>query len=159
MNGKKYIEEYGEPLTHKIKTPSGGYHYYFKRTSDDDNKNELVFKYLTTKTKYRGVGIDIRNNGGYVVAPPSIINNVSYEIINNVELIEVPNALLEWLLLSKNTKASIRAKEEPILKVTQPDYIYDISDEDILKILKLLPKTYLNDYSDWFSNYCNEKFK
>ena len=42
---------------------------------------------LTTKTKYRGVGVDIRNNGGYVVAPPSIIDNVAYEIINNVEVI------------------------------------------------------------------------
>ena len=59
----KYIDEYGEPLTYKVKTPSGGYHYYFKRSSTDDNKNELVFNYLTTKTKYRGVGIDIRNNG------------------------------------------------------------------------------------------------
>ena len=77
----KYIDEYGEPLTYKVRTVSGGYHYYFKRSSTDDNKNELVFNYLTTKTKYRGVGIDIRNNGGYVVAPPSIIDNVAYEII------------------------------------------------------------------------------
>ena len=93
------------------------------------------------------------------MAPPSIIDNVAYEIINDVEAIEFPFVLIEWLLLSKDTKATSKARGEPIIKVTQPNYIYDITDEDILKILQLLPKTYLNDYSDWFSNYCNEKFE
>ena len=61
----KYIEEYGEPQTVKQKTINGGFHYIFKNTHSDEKYNYLIQNYLTTKTKYRGVGIDMRNEGGY----------------------------------------------------------------------------------------------
>ena len=129
-----YITEHEEPLTLTVKTPSGGYHYYFKNSSD----NELI-KYLTTRTKYRGVGIDIRNNGGYVLAPPSIINNVVYEVVNETPLIEVPTSLLTWLLtgITKDVKKVI-TKQNP--KTTTDTYIHDITDEETMNILNLLPK-------------------
>ena len=90
------MKEHGEPITLTVKTPAGGYHYYFKNTSE----HELI-KYLTTRTKYRGVGIDIRNNGGYVVAPPSI-DNIAYEVVLNEAPSEIPNTLLQWLLTGVN---------------------------------------------------------
>ena len=66
-----YIQEHGEPKTVTVKTPSGGYHYYFSYNSTNKANNHLIENNLKTTTKYRGKGIDIRSNGGYVVMPPS----------------------------------------------------------------------------------------
>ena len=35
-----YTAEFGDPITPTVKTPSGGYHYYFKRISKSEHKNE-----------------------------------------------------------------------------------------------------------------------
>ena len=54
-------------------TPSGGRHLYFEY-------NELV------KTGVDNIanGIDVRNDGGYVVIPPSIVNGKLYTEVSNV---------------------------------------------------------------------------
>ena len=140
---KAYMKEHGEPLTLTVKTPSDGYHYYLKNKFE----NELI-QYLTTRTKYRGVGIDIRNNGGYVVAPPSTINNVAYEVVLNEAPIEIPTSLLQWLLTGVNqTTKKSSTKQTP--STTTQTYIYDITDEETMNLLNLLPKSFLHDYSDW----------
>ena len=124
---KENMKEHGEPITLTVKTPSGGYHYYFKNTSE----NELI-KYLTTRTKYRGVGIDIRNNGGYVVAPPSTIDTIAYEVVLNEAPSEVPNTLLNWLLTGVNqTTKKSSTKQTP--STTTQTYIYDITDEETMR--------------------------
>ena len=51
----KYIKEFGEPMTIKQQTPSGGYHYIFKYTSSNIQDNYLIENYLKNKTKYRNV--------------------------------------------------------------------------------------------------------
>ena len=50
-----------------VRTPSGGYHIWFRYCPE-----------LRTGTNRLGQGIDIRSDGGYVVAPPSKINNTQY---------------------------------------------------------------------------------
>lgn len=56
----KLIEGPGQPLTLMVTTGSGGMHFYFKYNSA-----------LPTKQNALGKGVDCRNDGGYVVAPPS----------------------------------------------------------------------------------------
>ena len=48
------------PSTKTVRTPSGGFHYYF--TGD-----------MRTTTGTLGPGLDTRGTGGYVIAPPSVI--------------------------------------------------------------------------------------
>lgn len=68
------IDKYGDITTPKVKTGSGGYHYYFRYNAND--------KTTTNVQKY---GIDIRNDGAYVVAPPSIHSKRrTYEWINDL---------------------------------------------------------------------------
>lgn len=50
--------------TYRVKTGNGGMHLYFAYNPDAPNVAD-VFK--------DGKGVDIRNDGGYVVAPPSVI--------------------------------------------------------------------------------------
>ena len=47
----------------RVNTPSGGAHFYFKLDPDEIIRNSV---------KKIGPGIDIRGEGGYVIAPPSI---------------------------------------------------------------------------------------
>lgn len=50
----------GEPVTLMVKTGSGGMHVFFRYNSS-----------LKTAANVLGKGVDCRNDGGYVVAPPS----------------------------------------------------------------------------------------
>ncbi|MGJ8620679.1 MAG: bifunctional DNA primase/polymerase [Methylophilaceae bacterium] len=61
------IQEHGEPDTLVVETPSGGSHFYFKFNSS-----------LKTSSNTLGKGIDVRNEKGYVVAPPSLHRSGSH---------------------------------------------------------------------------------
>lgn len=67
---KKY-----EGLTVIVKTPSGGKHLWFK--CDTIVKNS---------TNYNGFPIDIRGDGGLVVAPGSVSDNGTYEFVSKCDL-------------------------------------------------------------------------
>ena len=93
----KHVEQHGEPQTLKISTPSGGYHYYFKHSTGDATLDAVVAN-ITNKSKFRGgKGIDVRTNGGYVVAPPSTTHIGSYKIVKDVDMSAVPMSLITWL--------------------------------------------------------------
>lgn len=64
------------PPTFTVKTPSGGYHYYYMT----DNR----FVKNAVDVLFKGCGIDIRGNNGYVVAPLSTIDGVKYEVISDM---------------------------------------------------------------------------
>ena len=58
--GLETIKKLHLPMTSIVKTGGGGWHYYYAYAEDVGNKAGIFS------------GIDIRGNGGYVVAPPSI---------------------------------------------------------------------------------------
>jgi hypothetical protein len=53
------------PDTVKVHTPGGGLHFYWRENGEG----------ITNRTKVGGMPIDVRGDGGYVVAPPSIHPN------------------------------------------------------------------------------------
>ena len=65
------------PKTQVIKTPSGGYHYYFKL---DEKYNETQFIQNHPQLE----GVDFQTHGRYVVAPPSQIDGKYYEVVRDV---------------------------------------------------------------------------
>jgi len=156
----KYINEYGEPLTVKQKTQSGGYQYFFSYTHTDKNAEYLIEKYLKNRTKFRGKGIDIRNNGGYVVVTPSKIFNREYKFIRNFEeykVLEIPITLINFLLFQIEINEKLDEEQEQkqqkqkIINISssKDNLLYDITDEEIKKILSLLSSKYLNNKDDW----------
>ncbi len=66
----KYIEQHGEPKTLKVTTPTKGLHYYFNYSHEDPHCQAVFKAHLKNSNKFRGRGIDIRSEGGYIVAPP-----------------------------------------------------------------------------------------
>lgn len=78
------IEGHGEPDTLMAKTGSGGMHIYFKYNSA-----------LKTGSNRLGKGIDVRCDGGYVVAAPSAHRSGGvYAWLNNSAIDDLPEYLL-----------------------------------------------------------------
>ncbi len=108
------------PMTAIAKTGGGGWHYYFKYAEGISNKAGIF------------PGIDIRGEGGYVVAPPSVhISGNEYEWANEEELADFPSELfglrkeVDWKQVvsgapqgtRNNTAASYIGK---LMRSTQP---------------------------------------
>lgn len=77
------VLEHGHVETLTVRTPSGGLHFYYRMPEGD---------VLTNTSGKLGQHIDTRGNG-YVVAPGSVVNGVTYEIVSDVEIAELP----EWI--------------------------------------------------------------
>ena len=89
------------PKTKVVKTPSGGYHFYFKL---DEKYNDTQFIQNHSQLD----GVDFQVHGRYVVAPPSQIDGKYYEVVRDVELAELPEKWLEMftdkMITKKNKK-------------------------------------------------------
>lgn len=96
----KLIDQFGDDWidTTRVFTPSGGHHFYFKLDSNDD----IVFSSRVGLFD----AVDIRCEGGYVVAPPSMVEGKSYiwgtrdEVPYSLVLQPVPAWLIDRMIRS-----------------------------------------------------------
>lgn len=105
-NGKDGIaslKQHGKelPTTATVRTPTGGLHMYYHVEDKISNRVNLY------------EGIDIRGDGGYIVAPPSIIDGKQYSPINDSLIVKADEKVYEFL--------------NAIKKANQPDV------EDVIK--------------------------
>ncbi len=97
-----------EPATYTVRTGSGGQHLYFAMPQDFEVTNS------PGALKAYG-GIDVRGNGGQVVAPPSVTDKGGYSVVADVDIAPAP----EWLT------AMLRPKERPAAPTTTPTAAVD----------------------------------
>ena len=88
------------PETLRAATPSDGWHLYFHAPEGVEIRNSAGTL---------GPGLDVRGEGGYVVAPPSVIDGKSYSWINGPD--EPIAALPDWL--AEATIAEGKQREAP----------------------------------------------
>ena len=89
------IEQHGKlPATVKVSTPSGGTHMWWSWSDDAP--------VIRNSTGRIGPGIDVRGEGGYVIAPPSVLSDGrSYRWIgpskpgDPLEIVAAPSWLIE----------------------------------------------------------------
>ena len=161
----KYIQEHGKPNTLHVITPTGGEHYYFNYAHADPETAQMIKTFLKNSTKFRGKGIDIRSEGGYIVAPPSRREGKAYEADNLTKPIDIPPSLVAWLLEGQESKAP-KAKKvtskalhnvqnnactDLVNHQNLDGYKYDLNDEQIWNILEQLPDEYLTNYTKWLT--------
>lgn len=148
--------------TYKVKTPRGGSHIYFRYNP----------KVKTTTNEE--LAIDIRSDGGYVVAPTSTINGNSYEVIQNSDICYAPEWLLGYIFkfICKQNNIIINENFKPVsfedlkTKVMGLDKQRASNYDDWLKIGFIIQTTSLeNDYYEKgrylfheFSEQCEEKY-
>jgi hypothetical protein len=102
------------PPTPAVKTAHGGTHFYYKYHPE--------IKTTTNVNSYPG--IDIRNDGSYVVAPPSVIDGRIYEWVNPLEMgfQEVPS----WLKNGVNHSQQIDSATSVIKDINLiPEKIFE----------------------------------
>ena len=85
--------EHGElPDTYQVETASGGRHFYFRYPENHIIKNT---------TSRVGKGLDIRGDGGYIIAAPSVrADGKAYRVYRDADIVDAP----EWLLELAETK-------------------------------------------------------
>ena len=149
----KYIAQCGDVNTFTVKSPSGGFHYYFKYNHSSERAKYLIENIVKTNTGYRNAGLDIRSNGGVIIMPGSSTNLGNYTVLNDSNIIQMPLTLLEWLI---EVQISVERQKPKITyipsKSQQKEFqylFYDITDKKVEQVLKALPSKYLDNYIDW----------
>ena len=127
--------------------------------------------HLYTRAGVVGYSIDIRSDGGYIVAPPSSMNGNYYKIVNNVDMSALPLELAKFLkglddindkkkVIKLNTKLQTVVKEKledadedttteqrrKKAKHYLDNFTFVMSDNDIKKLLDLLPPGHDDDF-------------
>jgi putative DNA primase/helicase len=99
----KLLAEHGAlPETRVVATGGGGRHYYFKHPGGR----------VPNSAGKLGRGLDVRGDGGYVVAPPS--NHVSggtYRWLDEREPADAPAWLVAQIVAPEEVKATVASKE------------------------------------------------
>jgi putative DNA primase/helicase len=104
FNSKADIEaKYGKlPSTLTHRTGGGGEHWIYR------NPNGAQVRNATKLGGYKGV--DLRDDGGQIVAPPSLHKNGnSYEVMDDAEIAPVP----QWLMEMASSKPDPAQEAEP----------------------------------------------
>mgnify|MGYP003643467016 CR=1 FL=1 len=143
-NIDKCIELFKDTLI--IKTARGGLHLYYQY--DKSIKT-------TSNSQYQ---IDIRSDGGYVVAGGSVLaDDTSYSVVSNSPISKIPEDLRKWLItnLWSSKKVLKPIKNDGDFEVYDQDevdltaYNYDIDEEIMDDILEHLPLDYFTDNTKW----------
>lgn len=116
------------PGTYTVRTPSGGFHYYFTWLDGLGNSAERL-----------GPGIDTRGEGGYVIGAGSVIGGRAYEVIVDLPPAELPMWMLELLNKPKAglKKSNVRrsspsSKPESVSKCSKQEIRYgELSPEEL----------------------------
>lgn len=96
------VKEAGEPVTLMARTGSGGLHAVFKYNAA-----------MRTAANVLGPGVDCRNDGGYIVAPPSRHRSGgTYSWLNQEPLADLPRHLTK----KKNDKRGRPRKEDALFR-------------------------------------------
>ncbi len=104
-------EEYGDlPATRTVATGGDGSHFYFRHPGVE----------VRNSAQRVGLGLDVRGDGGYVVAPPSLHASArNYEWLNDLEPAQLP----DWLLTEMQGKrARTKERNPPVAGVGESPY-------------------------------------
>lgn len=155
-------DKYGEIDTYIVQTPSGGRHLYFSYEGTSAIKSATkVIKVGSDK-----VGIDVRNDGAQVIAPPSSRDGIEYEEnlsltdfmdfgTNKLNLPRIP----DWLMGLLTKQTTVNESLEIIPFDNKPKQV-DVDDSEIsiakdadwvCKLVGLLKQSRADDHDDWLN--------
>ena len=148
------ILQHGEPITPKVQTASGGFHYYFKYT---DHVSHLKSKSNAVSINGTKAAIDLKTNGGYVVAPPSQHRNGKHYTwtrhLTGTPMIEVPTWLLQYLSPHKTQHIHLHPHSHTLLfsnlSLQPQPPASQITFEQLSNTINNIPDHVSDDYNDW----------
>jgi hypothetical protein len=109
------LAKHGDVHTHAHLTPGGGHHLLFKWDADRPVTNR--------EGALKGSGINVRGQGGYIIAPPSVrADGKSYQIAEPLDFFNFADAP-EWLyelILTEPAKCSISERAAGQVRPREP---------------------------------------
>ena len=139
-----------------VLTTSGGWHLYF-------TYNKWYAENIK-QTQNVKLNMDIRSDGGFVVAPGSAVNDKPYTVYNHGSIDKCQPVLTKFLKDNLYNKEAKKVRNK-IIKVKNPitqkieeveeDFIdlgvykFGFTDHLIKKIFNNMPTSYYTDYGDW----------
>jgi len=147
IDSKELYEKFKDIETFTIKTAKKGYHLYF-----------FSKVYPERKIRVGGLAVDVLGGASYCVIPPSAVDNIPYEVIKDVPILEVEDVLrlvYESLGIKQEEETKpaetkkekekqkgeeVKPKEEE--KQKEERKLRELSDGEILEIKELLKEAY-----------------
>jgi hypothetical protein len=126
---------FGEQGTRRIETPSGGVHLIYRCNQKVKTRTGILD------------GIDIRGDGGYIVAQGSVIGGLEYKVIHDVPPEEMTIDMVSWINSTENMKPPSKigvAKGErntEIFKLASSYRGQDLDMESALKACKHIARS------------------
>ena len=119
------------PKTLMAKSPSGSIHHYFKHPGGD----------IRLKSMSIAAGVDIKADGGMVVAPPSVRADGAYTWTNNAPIAEAP----AWLIdLIKDSSGNGYDINDPFANLREP-----LTEAEIIAGCEAIRDHLPNNDDDW----------
>ena len=135
---QKLVAETGIDLkTFTVESPSGGKHFYYDTTGLDTSHVTIGAGLLP--------GIDWRCNGGYIVAPPSVIDDGAYKIVENLPLKQCPQELLDYIVAHTSLEKVAKKKSGTTLALPQCGAVEGTRNNECYKYARQLLKKELSD--------------
>lgn len=147
---KIFTKKFGEPNTPKVRTPSGGFHYYFNYNEDHKFPSNHIAMGLFNK---KATTIDLRSTNEYIMAPPS----KGYTLVDGdfTNISDMPDWLYKYLageyeyyIRDKKFYRKARVITEPEDDHQPPENLPTI--EELDQILRDIDKEYFTDTPKWF---------
>lgn len=101
------------PETYTVITPNGGKHLYFNYPKQVGKEMKLGCKVNVKQ------GVDIRCDGGFVVAPPSRINDTRYTV--EEPIVDIANLPIEWVNYIYDLDISPDTKKKKIKTISRTE--------------------------------------
>jgi hypothetical protein len=103
-NLRQLEEQYGKlPPTLMARSPSGSVHYYFRHPGDG--------VHIKNSSSELAPGVDVRGDGGMVVAPPTKRHDGQYRWLNELDIIGPPQWLLDRVVVQRSNDDHDRAEQ------------------------------------------------
>jgi hypothetical protein len=142
------------PETYTVVTPSGGKHLYFAMPDID----------LGCSASRVGPGIDIRAEGGYVIAPPSMLGDGrTYESVDNGFDITGAAKAPDWLIKLAMAKRKRKARtplDRSVAEIKPRNWVQKILDAECAVVAEAEKKTRndtLNKAAFWLGQLIGQK--
>ena len=104
-----------------VKTPRGGFHYYYAMPEGDDDDD--VLRNMQKAPRCLGYDdVDTRGTGGYVVGPGSTTTAGTYEVLCDVEPAPIPTWVMDAMRSYKRASTAIAVRQQ-----TLPASVFDDS--------------------------------
>jgi hypothetical protein len=124
------------PRTYTVRSPSESVHRYFLHPGRDF--------YITSTSDKVARGVDVKGDGGMVVAPPTLRNGKRYDLFDDAPITEAP----QWLLDIVSRK--ITDQEKRFVKHAPPTDEPTVAQWEIVKLERFVREA-LSKNPDWFA--------